>query len=252
MGRFGKPLCNGGFRRHRGGFAPAWAADVVSSNIVGYEKVDLTDSTYMMSGVQFVGVGQTAVGLNDLFSGEIEFGTRIMFFNETTGGYDTFKYLEDAYIEATDEEVAGWADRFGDFSTETVANGTGFWFYPVSGDTTVTQSGQVDQTESVNVSVPAEQYTMVINPFPTGFNPNSVSWSDGLSYGDRIMTLGAGGSYVTYRYLEDAYDESTDEEAPGWADRFGDRITSDIAGVGEGFWVLTAKDLTITFPSPLQ
>jgi hypothetical protein len=66
------------------------------------------------------------------------------------------------------------------------------------------------------------------------------------------MTLGAGGSYVTYRYLEDAYDEKTDSEAPGWADRFGDRIIADIADVSEGFWVLTAKQVTITFPSPLQ
>ena len=39
--------------------APAWGAEVVSSNIVGYEKVSLV-SGFNMVGVQFVDVGTQA------------------------------------------------------------------------------------------------------------------------------------------------------------------------------------------------
>ena len=253
MGRFGKPLCNGGFRRHRGGFAPAWAADVVSSNIVGYEKVNLSTKVYKMGGVQFVNVGGTTASLNDLFKGDIAYGTEIMFLDDVTGAYVSYKYLAEVYDPDADDFVTGWGDIFEELATDPVPNGTGFWFYSDATDgTTVTQAGEVDGKQTVSVEVPASQYTMVINPFPQGFNPNdpNVTWT-GLEYGTEIMTLSSTGAYVSYKYLAEVYDPDADDFVPGWGDVFEELVKDDIVVTGEGFWVLAPAKTTITFTSPV-
>ena len=232
------------------GYVPAQAAEVVSSNIVGYEKIDLTANTYQMSGIQFVGVGGTAASLNDLFTGDIAFGTRIMFLDADTGAYITYRYLEEAYDEAADDFVTGWGDVDEYLAKSPTVNGTGFWFYPVS-NTTVTQAGQVDDNDSVTVEVTGGSYVMVANPFPVPFNPNEVTWNSGLEFGTRLMTLSETGAYITYRYLEEAYDEDADDFVTGWGDVDEYLVKAPIAGVGEGFWIFSQNDASITIASPL-
>ena len=231
--------------------APAWGAEVVSSNIVGYEKVSLTDATYKMSGIQFVGVGEVVAGLNDLFCGEIAYGTEIMFLDQTSGAYITYKYLEEAYDEDADEFLPGWGAGDEYYVTDPVPAGSGFWFCPHS-DGDVTQAGQVTTSDSVSISIPAGAYTMVSNPYPTGFNPNSVQWDENLAYGTMIMTLDASGAYITYKYLEEAYDEDADTFAPGWGDGDEYLVKSDIAAAGEGFWVYAPVATSLTVQSPLK
>ena len=230
--------------------APAWGAEVVSSNIVGYEKVSLTDATYKMSGIQFVNVGGANASLNDLFVGNIAYGTEIMFL-DPSGAYITYKYLEEAYDEDNDTFVEGWGDGDEYLVSNPLANGSGFWFCPHA-DGDVTQAGQVSAEGTVTISIPAGAYTMVCNPFPTGFNPNSATWGDNLAYGTMIMTLDASGAYVTYKYLEEAYDEDADTFAPGWGDGDEYLIKTDIADVGEGFWVYAPSATTLTISSPLN
>jgi len=223
----------------------------VSSNIVGYEKVNLSTKVYKMGGVQFVNVGGAAGSLNDLFAGDVAFGTEIMFLDDVTGAYVSFKYLEEVYDPDADDFVTGWGDVFEELSTDPVPNGTGFWYYSESGETTVTQAGQVDDNQTVSVEVPANQYTMVINPFPQGFNPNNVTWNADLAYGTEIMTLSASGAYVSYKYLEEVYDPDADDFVTGWGDVFEELVKTDIAATGEGFWVLAPAKTTITFTSPV-
>ena len=230
---------------------PAWGADVVSSNIVGYEKISLSTKTYKMGGVQFVGVGGDTVSLNDLFSGDIVYGTKIMFLDETTGAYVSYKYLAEAYDPDADDFVEGWGDVYEELATDPVPNGTGFWYYPEAGDTTVTQAGQVDANGTASVTIPANQYTMVVNPYPQGFNPNEVTWDANLAFGTRIMTLSDSGAYVTYKYLQEAYDADADDFVTGWGDVYEELVTSDIATVGEGFWVFAPSETTVTFSSPI-
>ena len=227
---------------------PAWAAEVYSSNIVGYQKVNLDAATYKMGGIQFVGVGEAAVSLNDLFTGDIAYGTQIMFLDDS-GAYDIYTYLEEAYDEEADDFVPGWGDGFENLvSAETlpVTAGTGFWYYPEEG-TTVTQAGQVSTNETITVNVPAGQYTLVSNPFPKGFNPNDVTWNADLPYGSEILTRDENGAYDIYTYLEEAYDEESDDFVPGWGDGFENLVAAPIADVGEGFWVKSETDATITF-----
>ena len=54
-------------------------------------------------------------------------------------GYTMYYYVNDAYIEATDDEVIGWADKGGDYvgATTTDVN-YGFWVRSPSGVGTIT------------------------------------------------------------------------------------------------------------------
>ena len=49
---------------------PAWGADVISSNVVGYNKVDLNRG-YNMLAVQFNEVGGGAQNIQDIFTGNL-------------------------------------------------------------------------------------------------------------------------------------------------------------------------------------
>ena len=226
--------------------APARAADVVSSNIVGYEKLALTADDYKMGGIQFVGVGGGAVTLNDLFSStDIPYGTEIMFLNES-GSYDHFKYIEEAYDGK--DFVPGWADGDEYLVTDPVVNGSGFWVQAPEA-TTLTQAGQVSDEATESITIPANDYTMVCNPFPEGFNPNEVTWSSDLAYGTEIMTS-SGDGYAHFKYIEEAYDGT--DFVPGWADGDEYLVTTPIAGNGEGFWVLAPSEVTLSVKSPIK
>ena len=50
--------------------SPAWGADVISSNVVGYNKVDLNRG-YNMLAVQFNEVGGGAQNIQDIFTGNL-------------------------------------------------------------------------------------------------------------------------------------------------------------------------------------
>ena len=95
-------------------------------------------------------------------------------------------------------------------------------------------------------------FQMVSNPYPVAFNPNKVAWSSNLEYDTEIRVLNASGAYDIYQYIEDAYDVVTDKEQPGWADGYAELVTSDIAGVGQGFWIRSTATtpISITFTNP--
>ena len=228
--------------------APAQAADVVSSNIVGYQKLELAKDTYALSGIQFVSVGGSNASLNDLFTSEVPFGTQIMFKGDS--GYEYFNYLEEAYDEENDDFVQGWADGDEYLVTDPSVNGTGFWVIAPAA-TEFVQSGQVDSAATVTVSVEAGAYTMVCNPFPQGFNPNKVSWGADIAYGTQIMVKGESG-YIYYNYLEEAYDEAEDDFVPGWADGDEYLVKSDIVGVGEGVWLVAPSATSFTISNPTK
>ena len=46
---------------------------------------------------------------------------------QSAGGYDTYYYLNDAYVEATDSTKPGWADAGGNYVEPSVKVGAGFW-----------------------------------------------------------------------------------------------------------------------------
>lgn len=242
-------------RNGRGGAAPsrngpAWGAEVVSSNIVGYEKINLTANSFVMGAAQFELVGSGTGTLSDLFSAsDIPYDTEIRFLNES-GAYEIYQYIEDAYNVDTDEEEPGWADGYAELTTDPVSPGTGFWVKAPENHQ-LTQAGQVPAAETITVTVAPGMFQMVSNPYPQAFNPNEVSWSN-LDYDSEIRVLNASGAYDIYTYIEDAYNAATDEETPGWADGYAELVTTDIADVGQGFWIRSTanSDTTVTFTNP--
>ena len=230
------------------GYAPAQAAEVVSSNIVGYEKLNLTAEKFAMCATQFELVGGGSGTLSDLFSGtDIPFGTEIRFLNER-GAYDVYKYLEEAYDETTDDFVPGWADVGEELVSDPVDVGTGFWVKtPENYD--LTQSGQVADDATITLTLIPGMFQMISNPYPDGFNPNAVTWNN-LEYGTEIRVLNARGAYDVYKYIEEAYDETTDDFVPGWANVGEELVTDSIADIKQGFWIKSDTATTITFSNP--
>ena len=230
---------------------PAWGADVVSSNIVGYEKLSLTANSFIMSAVQFVSVGGNAGTMSDLFTAtDIPYGSEARFVGDD-GNYEFLEYVDEAYDEPNDDFVPGWADRDGYLITDVKTPGTGFWV-KASEDYDLVQSGQVVDTASATVTIPAGMFVMASNPYPVAFNPNAttVNWGSNLAYGTELRVLNASGQYVFYEYVDEAYDEPNDDFVPGWADRDGYLVNGDIADVGQGFWIKSENAITITFTSP--
>jgi hypothetical protein len=228
-----------------GGFAPARAADVVSSNIVGYEKVNLSKNTYFLSGSQFVKVGGGAGTLNDLFAGaDIPFDTEVLTLN-ASGSYDHFYYLEEAYDAVSDDFIQGWGDGSEEYVTDPIPPGTGFWV-KAPADYSLTQAGEVVSSDSITIDVPAGQLVMIANPFPEGFNPNAVTWSANLPYDTEIMTLNASGSYDHFYYLEEAYDAVSDDFIPGWGNGSEEYVTENIASFGQGIWIQSTEAISLT------
>lgn len=76
--------------RLRRAMAPAWGAEVVSSNIVGYNKVAVTANSFDILGSQFTAIGDTTIDIQDIVGDGIEEGDNILFFNGA--GYDSYTY----------------------------------------------------------------------------------------------------------------------------------------------------------------
>ena len=235
--------------------APAWGAEVVSSNIVGYNKVTLTTGYNMLSPMfTYVGGGDKAIV--DLFEEKEGFvgsdtaSDADYFSIWYGGGYAyTYFYSTDAGDENVDAKWASGEDSFTE-TTDDLPPNTGFWFYNRAGQKTVTLAGEVP-TNDVTVSVSAG-YTMLANPFSAPLPVKSIVavsgsfvGSDTASDADYISVWRNGGYDATYFY-------STDAEG-AWAsgdDSFTE--TEDTIGPGEGFWFYSrnTSQITIKLPCP--
>ena len=167
--------------------------------------------------------------------------------------YTMYYYVTDAYIEATDEEVTGWANGAGDYTDATIAPGTGYWYkYPVSASS-FTLPGQVSEAESVTKNISAS-FNLYGNPYPVTLDLSKLTttvaacpFSQRSSKAVQLQVWN-GTAYTMYYYVTDAYIESTDEEVTGWANGAGDLVTTTTADVNYGFWVRSPGGAgTLTF-----
>ena len=223
---------------------------IESSNVVGYQGTTVAAETYKMVAVQFdsvAGVGE-GIPLNDLVKG-VPFGTVIQIM-DARGLYDTYTYLEEAYDEVTDDFIPAWGDGLENVALVKIVPGTAFWFKAPE-STTGTIAGQLLSDASKTIATKASSYTMIGNPYPVATNPNKLS-INGINYGDVIQVMDAKGLYDTYTYLEEAYDEVTDNFVPGWGDGLENLITTDVLPAGQGAWMKTSSSAEITFESPIK
>ena len=115
--------------------APAQAADVVSSNIVGYNKIQLREG-YNAVGPQFVQVGgedkdlSTSFILDDSFAGyddNYKFKTTMRVWNGV--GYDYYGWAGDSGTEVDDDPDLDytWTDLDAEATNETIPIGGVVW-----------------------------------------------------------------------------------------------------------------------------
>ncbi|MBP5320921.1 MAG: hypothetical protein J6334_08020 [Kiritimatiellae bacterium] len=165
------------------------------------------------------------------------------------GGYATYKYIEEAYDETIDDFIPGWADGLENLATSSLVPGATFWF-KVSTPCTATIAGQILADASKTVTVNAGISSMIGNAYPVPVNPNDLEWAN-LSYGDTLQVRLDAGGYDTYKYIEEAYDESIDDFVPGWADGLENLVATVVLNPGRGAWIKPAKAVSVTWESPL-
>ena len=224
---------------------------VSSQNVVGYQGMSITADLYYMITAQVdatTGDG-TGMAVKDLVKGNIPYGSEMQV-RLPAGGYQIYKYKEEAYDESTDEFLPGWADNVDNLATAKVAPGAAFWFKS-STACEVTIAGSVLAEASKTVNVNASIFSMIGNAYPADVNPNDVTWT-GLSFNDELQVRLDAGGYNIYKYKEEAYDESTDEFMPGWADNLDNLVTDTVLKSGRGAWIKPASAVSVTWESPIK
>ena len=215
----------------------------------------------MQSGVATINTimnGQTGVDFDEALAFQMT-APQIQV-QKSSGGYDKYYYLNDAYIEATDSTTEGWADSDGNYVDLSIDPGVAYWFKVVSSDADITISGAVDEGDSVDVVIPQSKFTLAANAYPIAITLNGAQmtssdiigadFDEALAFqttAPQIQVQKAAGGYDKYYYLNDAYIEATDTTQKGWADSDGNYV-SNVIPVGTGFWVKgTTGDVTLSF-----
>ena len=262
--------------------AVTFADGVESANVVGYQTVNVKAGQWYMVAAQFQGCAETTaqVALPDLItttctpgaSGDFSDPTwnnapAIQILNEEGTGYKYYFYINDAGIDGSDSDpwsATGWASLDDGLLTNVKVNlAKGFWFKAMT-DGTITCSGQVCAADSFERAIPAGQWEIVSNPFPTaigladvvttGFTPGaSGDFSDPTwNNAPAIQILNNEGTgYKYYFYINDAGIDGSDSDpwsATGWASLDDGLLTTGTQlGVGQAFWINSKTAGTLTF-----
>ena len=223
--------------------APAWAAEVVSSNIVGYTKVSVTAGLSIV-GQQFVAVGGgdqniqsiTASGLED---GGVDF---IRIWNGT--GYNSYSYF------SADDDIAGtgsaaWGNDDWEVVDVDFAPGTGMWL-SAQNDATITFSGEVGNGNTVSFSA---GLNLITPPQPTIVNIQDIQ-AVGLSDGGiDFIRVWNGSGYVSYSYFS-ADDDIAGTGKAAWGNDDWEPVDVSF-DPGLGMWLSAQNSGTLTFPNAL-
>ena len=251
---------------------PAWGAEVVSSNIVGYHRLTLTKG-YNMIGASFQDVGtanvltvndaMSATGLKGedwTYESEDPDGDQMLVWDSGTQMYTTIlTYAGDTYVADMDDygaEVSTWFDAAaGKTAEDTMANGQAVWIKTAQENATITISGEVPTTASdINLGV---GFTMIANPYPKAVAVNDLFTATGLkgedwTYesenpdGDQLLIWNAGTQTYSaiLTWAGDTYIADMDDYGaePGkWFDSsVGATATTEIPPSG-AFWIKTAN-----------
>ena len=244
--------------------APAQAAEVVSSNIVGYEKLTIYP-TWTMIANSFVEVGKDSVaemnkmfdsaettiagGENESMSDNLQVWTGSTYTTYYFGNWGTGDEYDNQWYEFGNDAEP---------TLDEIPAGNGAWFKNYTGSQKqVTISGQVG-TNDVQVTVGAT-WTMLAYPYPADLPLNGVvDWaSAGVTGGENEsmsdnIQLWVGTTYKTYYFgnwgTGDEYDDK-------WYE-FGNDAepTQDVIPAGTAVWYknFSGTPFTITFQSPIK
>ena len=188
---------------------PADAAEVVSSNVVGYSKITMNADGYTLIANPFVEVGTgDLIGIDDMFADDTTGATggtsasaadNILVW--TGSGYETY-YLRENKKAGTKFWVKGSTTA----TTDSLPEGGGaFYLNRAATAAELTMSGEV-RNEPQTITIAANGYTLVENPFPTPldiqtFNVEGAIAGTSAAAADNILVW-TGSGYETY-YLRE-------------------------------------------------
>ena len=236
---------------------PAWGEAVVSSNIVGYEKIEVPVNKMDIVGVQFQGVGTNVVDIQSITVEEWDgYGSDwIKIYNPTSYTYTTAYYWGDDMGGVSDEDGnelgPGWGDVDQIAINMSLQSGQAIWTQSEAGGKFVV-SGEV--TTDNAVEVPVNKMTLVANPLPMTISLQDIRVNGWDGYGSDWIKIynPATYTYTTAYYWGDdmggVSDEDGNELGPGWGDVDQIAIEADIE-VGQGFWVQSEAGGSLIFPA---
>ena len=248
---------------------------VESANIVGYNTDTLVKGKYNLISLPFSAVDGGNSTLAAAMSGSwfggatAEEGDVLRVWNPANESYSIYYYYTDS-----SHEWDGWYDDSGSFYFDDCAeNADGLepgWtaWYLSRGDSspTVTMAGAVAPEDDISFIIYGGGYTMIANPYPTAFQPNTatqVNWGaihagDTSEDGDVIRIWNAANeSYAIYYYYADS-----SHEWDGWYDDSGSYYFEAVEGnengipAGQPFWYLSrdakGTNHTVKFFNPTK
>ena len=223
------------------GASPAWAAEVVSSNIVGYQKVSVPAGLTII-GQQFVAIGGAPASIQTIQADGLADGGMDSIQVWTGSDYEYYSYFS-ASDNIKGDDTAAWGDDNWEPVDETIAAGTGFWI-SASDNATITFAGEVGSVNTV--TVPAG-LSLVTPTLPADINIQSIQ-ADGLADGgmDSIQVWN-GSEYEYYSYFS-ASDNIKGDGTAAWGDDNWEPVDVTLYA-GYGFWVSASGDSTLTFPT---
>ena len=254
-----KPSADGAFAVPRragwqGGFSalPAWAAEVVSSNIVGYQKVTLQPGFNFVA-PQFTAVGGGAIDLQsiklDIDDSLASGGDNIQILDDGGSTVATYYWMPAYAFGGTQ---SGWFDAdVGDLADVTIANGLSV-LVDSTDDLTVTVSGEVSTNDTEVDSVAGFNFVGNSTPVAINIQDIQIDLDDSeATGGDNIQILDDGGATLATYYWMPAY--AFGGTKSGWFDAdVGDLADVDL-DPGQGVLLdATADGITITVPSAIQ
>ena len=239
---------------------PAWAAEVYSSNIVGYQKLTIKPGFNMIPG-QFVTVGdEELIPIADMFSdAENATATRNM---ETADRIDTWNAATQMYVSyyrmTNRQGTSVWWGKDGTLTTPTTDAfsdfGQGAFYYSQnSEEITLTTSGQV-KSDATTIEI-APGFNLICNPYPAAIplTEDAIDWSAAtanrnMEIADRIDTWDADNQiYVSYYRMTNRKGDSV-----WWGKDGAGTATTDSIPAGTSFFYYNqaSAPFSITLESP--
>ncbi len=229
--------------------APAFTAEVTSSNTVGYQKIDLTPNRMQIIGCQFVGLNADGViNIQDVIPNEnfdVDGEDWIRTYDPILGEYTDASFLSEDNCSV---EGCAWCDNGWNPVDFDIENGQGLYIKSVHSNSKVLFAGEV--ATNLTVSLPVNRMTIVCNPLPIAINvqdivPNAnfdVDGEDWLRVYNPVT-----GQYTSAIFLSE---DNCSVEGGAWCNDGWNPVDFDIAA-GEGFWIKSVhQNSAITFPTP--
>lgn len=232
-----------------------FADSVESQNIVGYTTSSLSSGVKDISGVPFVNAGATTFSIQNItLSNGTDGSDWIMVFNPNTRAYDEYTWFAEVYTDdsySTSLGVPGWGNNYVKIDCE-LDPGQGFWIR-TEADSDMTLPGQVVAGENNSFSTKAGVKDIVACVFPTAVSIQDITLTGGTDGSDWIMVFNPNTrSYDEYVWFSEVYTDdsyATSLGKAGWGNNY--VMAPCTLNPGQGFWIRTEADCTVSFPSPL-